>query len=306
MAMSEEFSTEYLKYFNIEKRVNVNISFDDGCFFNEWGEVRSFRGRDQIEIVFSSDLPSEGVRLGIGTTLELRAIIDETRYSCHGIVVESDLPRFFTIRLIGDVIMDDPREFYRINAFLPLTYRVEPVGNPRNAEAEWPSQPTPIAANISGGGLRSWFPEKLEKDRLVELLLYIPLPNSGTRSIPVVGKVVHVRPEPLGTPTRPLWDTAIHFQKIDEHDRDEIIRFISLEQRHHSSIRERFFLGEPDNGKANARHRLVNKLLYTLILLLFCILTFNYLAGYYRYHEPSEIGKILEKGVREYLQKLGR
>ena len=221
MAMNEEFSTEYLKYFNIKKRVNVNISFDDGCFFNEWGEVRSFRGRDQIEIVFSSDLPPEGVRLGIGTALELRAIVDETRYSCHGIVVGSDSPRFFTIRLIGDVITDDPREFYRINAFLPLTYRVEPVGNPRNAESERPSPPTPIAANISGGGLRSWFPEKLEKDRLVELLLYIPLPNSGTRSIPVVGKVVHVRPEPLGTPTRPLWDTAIHFQKIDEHDRDE-------------------------------------------------------------------------------------
>jgi hypothetical protein len=306
MAMNEALSAEYLKYFDIKKRVNVNLSLGNGRFFNEWGEVRSFRDHDLIEVIFSGDPFPEGVRLGIGTVLELHTIVGETRYSCHGIVVGSDSPGFFIIRLIGDVIIDEPREFYRIDVFLPLTYRVEPVGNSRHAEEERPPPSVPIAANISGGGLRSWLPEKLEKDRLVELLLYVPLLDGGTRSIPAVGKVVQVSPEPLGTPARPLWDTAFHFQEIDERDRDEIIKFINLEQRHHIRIRERSFLEESGRGKANARRRLVNKILYTLILLLFCILTFNYLAGYYRYHEPSEIGKIFEKGVREYLQKLGR
>ena len=318
--MGGELSFKYKNYFSSGIRVNVALSHCYESFYNEWWEVGQLLDHDLIEVLFPHDLLPDSVQLSVGNSVELRSIFNSSRYSCRGIVVEKgDTPRLFNVRLTGSVFLDEPRAFYRIDVYLPLTYRMEPNGEFKPATEGLPeyegaegistvgeeTYPLPVSANISGSGLSSWLPEKMIEDQVVELLLYIPLPDSGTRTIPVKGKVVKVSPKPLGSPSMHRWKTSFHFQQIDELDRDKLVRYINCEQSRLVRSREWFFRKESYEKLGNECRRLYNNVLCCLILLLICLLTGNFFACYYRHHEKTGVAKIFEEGLYKYLGGLG-
>lgn len=343
--MAEE-TNEYLKYFEIGKRIGLSMPLAQGRFFQEWGVIRSFPEEDLIEFQLSRDQLPPGVKMSIGTILELRTIYNNTRYSCRGIIVDGNDIHHFLIRLIGEVILDEVREYYRLDVFLPLTYTIIPPGSPlkdvkeawqkrleeRNAppdeeevkrrlqipleeleqqvEEEPPPPPTPvpIAANISGGGLRIRIPDKLKEDDLLEIELYIPTsPASPAKILDIIGQVVHVNPNPVGSAQQPLWITAIRFMFIDERDRDNVIRFISWEQLQRiRQMREKFFFETNTQSvftPGDRVRRLLRRGVNTVIFLFLALLLAHFLMSYYAGHDANEIGKTFEQGIREYLQK---
>ena len=248
-------------------------------------------------------------------------MVEETRYSCRGIVVGMELPQRFIIRLSEEVSPDNQREFYRVDVFLPLTYRIRPKKPAELSEEEWLlkiqedaaiealleiSVPPPVSANISGSGLRTRLPEKLKEDQQLDLTLYIPVDEGLTRSINVEGVVVSVNPMPVGSAEHPRWDTAIHFVKIDERERDEIIRFIYHEQLRHVRTREEFFRLESAEETGNRRLKELKKVIYTLIVIAGVIFLVKYLIGYYQGHEKYGVEKAFDEGIKDYLKRFGR
>lgn len=341
--MSEEHS-EYLKYFEVGKRVGLSMPLVEGRFFQEWGVIRSFPEEDLIEFQLSRDQLPAGVKMGIGTILELRTVYNSTRYSCRGIIVDGNNIQHFLIRLIGEVILDEVREYYRLDVFLPLTYTVIPSGSHlKDVKEAWqkrrderntppdeeeikrrlqipleqeqqvedpppPAPPVPLAANISGGGLRIRIPDKLKEDDLLEIQLYVPAsPDAPARIVDVIGQVVNVNPNVVGSIQQPLWITAIRFMFIDERDRDNVIRFISWEQLQRiRQMREKFFFDTDTGsgiGPGERWRRIARRGINTVLFLIFVFLLAHFLMGYYQGHEANEIGKTFEQGIREYLQR---
>lgn len=345
--MSEE-NNEYLKYFEVGKRIGLSMPLVEGRFFQEWGVIRSFPEEDLIEFQLSRDQLPAGVKMSIGTILELRTVYNNTRYSCRGIIVDGNNIHHFLIRLIGEVILDEVREYYRLDVFLPFTYSIIPAGShlkdvkeawqkrreERNAppdeegtkrrlhipleeleqvqepqpEEPPPAPPVPLAANISGGGLRIRVPDKLKEDDLLEIELFVPVsPTSPAKIVDIIGQVVHVNPNAVGSVQQPLWVTAIRFMFIDERDRDNVIRFISWEQLQRiRQMREKFFF-DTDTGSGMAPgdrwRRIAKRGIGTIIFLIFALLMTRFLMSYYEGHEANEIGSTFEQGIREYLQR---
>jgi len=318
----------YRKYFAPGKRIGISIPLADGKFFNEWGTIWAFDEEDLLEFQLSRDLLPADVKVEVGTILELKTEASGIRYSCRGIIVDSDGPSRYFIRIIGEVILDEEREFYRLDVFLPLTLarldgvtadealrrwqerknktaEEKPADTPERQQQPHPEL-HPLAANISGGGLRVKIPDELKVDDLVDLQLHVPS-SSNTKEtvVDVVGQVVYVHATaPEGSPHR-MFSTAIRFLHIEERDRDQVIKFISWEQLQRiRQLRERYYREEeaPRAARRGYVERVRKVLVFIAIAALIGFLG-DSLMRYHAHHEKSEIHKIFEKGLRDYISK---
>lgn len=249
--MKEELP-DYAKYFAVGLRVEVRFPRSQNTTFHDWATITVF-DEDLLVLQLSRDVLPDGIRTDTGTILDIRVGKDGYAYYCRGIIVAEEGPAKLSVRLISDVIPDELREFYRIDVHIPLTYRI-PVGKtaeqirqewhdrrypappPEDEQAgEVPAEPPPpppplppVAANISGSGIRIKMREKLSADALVPLHLHLPLDQP--REIEVVGRVVDVRGLHTKEGTPPLFSTGLHFLHIDERDRDAIVQFVAVAQ----------------------------------------------------------------------------
>ncbi|HBA88380.1 MAG TPA: PilZ domain-containing protein [Geobacter sp.] len=255
--MTEELA-QYAEHFPEGGRVRVSVPLEDGGVFPEWGVVASLE-RDLLQVDLSRDALPEHALLEQGQTLDLGLSTKTGGMSCRGVLVGEELDGHrLVLRLIEDVLPFEPREFFRQDVYLPLDYRVPPTQFPDDARMRWeerrreiefaaqspePGEPEeledtreeirarlekrkaapPIAANISGGGVRLNISEKLMPGMLVELSMYLPHPQ---RMLEIVGEVVEVAPLPDGV----RFSTALQYRFIDEADRDRLIGFITTRQ----------------------------------------------------------------------------
>jgi hypothetical protein len=159
------------------------------------------------------------------------------------------------LRLIDRVLVFEPREFFRLDVYLPLDYRLPARQAPDEIKERWrqcrwsmefaaqspePGESAelgalreeiksrlerktapPTAANLSGGGVRLNMAERLRPGMLVELTIHLPQPQ---RMLEIVGEVVQV------VPGRDGFSTALRYRFIDEADRDRLIGYISAQQ----------------------------------------------------------------------------
>ena len=112
---------QYLDHFPAGLKVNVGIPVPGGQIFNDWAIIHTIE-EDLLEIQLSRDTLPAGVRLNLGTILDLRGTKNNNAYSCRAIIVSEGYQRTVLIRLIGEIVNDELREFYRIDAFLPIKY----------------------------------------------------------------------------------------------------------------------------------------------------------------------------------------
>ena len=255
--MNEDLA-EYRNYFQTDLRVELCFPRHQNDQFREWAVVTRIED-DLVGLQLSRDSLPQGVTLETGAILDLRLGKGGNAFCCRAMVVDlQDLGSLY-VRLLGEVIPDELRDFYRIDAHVPLTY-VIPQGLSLNqvrdrwfatryrspdvaavhqqatngseaAHATKTHKPVPLAANISGSGIRFTIPEELTPGDLIDLEIYLPLDHLCV--VPVIGQVVHVNRSRHREGERPSFSTALQFLFIDERDRDTLVRFISTVQLDH-------------------------------------------------------------------------
>ena len=299
--------------------------------------------RDLLELELEEDrLPME-INIALGDVLELRSGREGSGFRCRALLISGTDSRYLLVRLVGSVIYEELREFFRIDTYLPLRYTPMPGWDEKSARRKWlevtenrlrsarlpasfiyqgeppdstgqtsePSPPIeldpPIAANISGGGLRTTISQELVAGSYALLELY--LPGSTPRIIDVAGEVLSSDPESLHH-EQTAYSTAFKFTCIDERDRDTLISYIqSVQQKQIHQLAEEMpamaryqeeLAAEMTSRKQHPLQRRISTAFFLLILFL---IIFAY-TRYYLHPSKGEIQLIFEQGLKKYLEKL--
>lgn len=367
----------YIRYFPVGKKVGVGIPLPNAEVFRDWAIIHDI-DEDLVSLQLSrDDLPAE-VSLHYGQILELRGGTENNGYSCRAIVVSEGDARELLLRLIGEIVSDELREFYRIDAFLPIKYfvskeqhidrlhkeweerrivrlqreferkdqrwdgthpanaelprerrletgetadeaavedAVETAGEPvvygpaevaahdraeeeRKERESWETI-VPLAANVSGGGLRIVTHQEFEDGEYVLLEILLPLPQ---RVIDVVGRIVFANRNYAAGSDYAYYNTGVQFVYIDERDRDAIVTYIStIQLKRIRQLRERYLYrgmleGESQPGAFGVKITVLSAVLF-LILMAFLI---NYFWRYSVERPKGEIERTFEEGVEKY------
>lgn len=348
---------DYSRYFPLGSKVGVGIPLPNAEVFRDWAIIHEI-DEDLISLQLSRDVLPTDVNLNFGQILEIRGGKEGAGYCCRAIIVSEGDARELLLRLIGEVVSDELREFYRIDAFLPIKYYIsseqhieilhkqwqERLERRRQAEQErreqrWDSAFVqanadlpqerhlkkddagrqeqddswdtiiPLAANISGGGMRLITHQDFENGDYVLLEIMVPYPR---RIVDAVARVVFANPN-LAVSRKPeYFNTGLQFVFIDERDRDAIVKYISnVQLKRIRQLREKYIFRDSESfgealtgtGGPNRRQVLV-WILSSIMFLVVTALLFLYFRNYAQDHPKGEIEQIFEGGLKRYLDNL--
>lgn len=323
--------------------------FSDGAIIHEIEE-------DLVSLQLSRDQLPVRVSLHVGQILELRGGSDGNSYSCRAIIVHEGYAKELLLRLIGEIVSDELREFYRIDAFLPIKYYLSHEQNPEILGKEWEKrreerftrdlarkqrrwdsefvdgsgelpherlQPEPdaaehdsgwdtiipLAANISGGGLRIMTHQDLCYGEYVLVEILVPSPR---RIIDTVVRVVFASRVQAVDSDEAAFNTGLQFVYIDERDRDAILNHISsVQMQRIRQLREKYlFRALPgDNEVPDQPVRqvdwgdVIRKVFGWVAAFLILLLLIMYFRNYAIEHPKNEIGELFENALKKYIEK---
>lgn len=350
----------YSSFFSAGMKIGVGIPMPDSEVFHDWAVIHEV-DEDLVTLQLSRDQLPVGVSLHVGQIVDLRGGKDDNHYSCRAIIVIEGRARTFLVRLIGEIVTDELREFYRIDAFLPIKYYISQEQNPTVLNKEWQTRRErrlademlrkqqlwdvtfiaesadlpperrqeppadahedvdaswdtiiPLAASISGGGIRIMAHQHFQAGEYVPLEIMVP--SSPRRIIESIGRVVFVTPNPSVAGDRESYNVALKFVFIDERDRDAIVNFISnIQLKRIRQLREHFALrngmDNPDETGNNARTRWTTfsrNIFYLLTLFVFLMILYFYFKEYVTNRPKGDIEETFESGIRKYIQKISR
>lgn len=370
---------QYLEHFPVGLKVNVGIPVPGGDTFHDWAIIHTI-DEDLISLQLSRDTLPAGVKLKVGTILDIRAGNEIEGYSCRAIIVAEGYHREVLLRLIGEIVSSELREFYRIDAFLPIKYFVSSEQSEVRLKVAWkekrearitaekerkqqekkpwerlrqapdteelpseefgeeglwddtgegldqPDQDVddtrdhswddviPLAANISGGGIRMLLHHKFENDTLVPLEIYLPC-EPEPQIIDAVCIVAFANENYAATRqfNRTSYNTGLKFKFVEERDRDAIVSYISnVQLKRIRLMREQYlFRSGPNSEKVEAtpeqRLKLLLKTMLTIGIVVIALTSLIiYFKGYAENRPKNEIEILFEKGFSDYLKKIGR
>jgi len=358
----------YSRYFPAGKRVGVGIPLPNTGVFRDWAVIQAI-DVDLVSLQLSRDVLPENVTLHYGQILELRGGSEGNAFCCRAIVVSEGDARELLLRLIGEVVSDELREFYRIDAFLPIKCFVSYEQNINLLRTQWEERrirrqqleidrkdrrwsgglpPTaaglphkriqvssgrdieikvsdekqngeegsdswntiiPLAANISGGGLRINTHQEFEEREYTLLEIFVPIPP---RIIDVIGRVVFANRTYPADSERDYFNTGIQFVSIDERDRDAIVKYIStIQLKRIRQLRERYLYRgtggrerEYDTSRWAGIKRSVKRVIMILLFVLLLVILASYFWYYVHEHPKAEIERIFEEGIKKYQDQL--
>lgn len=322
--MTKEF-LKYEDYFSAGMRIQVEIPLPEKRIFRDDAEIVSLH-QDLLELRLSRIILPEAAILGIGTPLYVRTGKKGAGFRCRGIVLEYDSLSGLLIRLTGEVLTCNDREFFRIDVYIPLTYRLNADVEDRETKKEGipevvsydhqreqnveatgfaPEDPLPVAANLSGAGVRIHIPDRFDIDQLLELTLFLPPVYGGP--ITLTGQVVYVMQFGRPGDTRQVFDTALHFVDVDEPHRENLMKFIHTMQldqlkrlREHSLQLPPVDLEKTGWGSFSSRKKVLLVLGAVSAALVIAGLILA-LAGYYSGRSKGEIEKTFEDQIRKFI-----
>ncbi len=366
---------KYIEHFPVGLKVNVGIPVPGGNVFHDWAIIHDIN-EDLVELQLSRDVLPAGVRLSMGAIIDIRAGKEDAAYSCRAIIVEEGYQRSVLLRLIGEIVSDELREFYRIDAFLPIKYFVtsetsenklkkfciekrderiaEEAERKLNEKKPWerlrlphqeempeeemaeessgedsgegleetPLEDTkdhrwddvvPLAANISGSGVRMLMHRKFSIDDLVPLEIFLPLEPDG-KVVDALGKVVFANENIAAERQmhKPSFNTGIQFIYIDDRDQDSIVNYISNVQLKRIRLLREKYLGrgidstEPEPTETEKKKQSVFRILQAVVVIAMLAGIMLYFKNYSENPRKNEIEVIFEKGFMDYLKKIGR
>jgi len=345
---------QYAGSFAAGMKVGVGIPLPNAEVFNDWAVIREI-SEDLVSLQLSRDQLPVGVTLHVGQILELRGVTEGNNYSCRAIIVSEGSAKELQLRLIGEVVSDELREFYRVDAFLPIRYYVSLEQHPEVLEQEWilrrkqryireasrkqkahsdtgsPESTqdndledvvldadledswdtvVPLAANISGGGMRILTHQGFELGEYVLMEILVPSPR---RIIDAVVRVVFTNRNYAAGYDQDYFNTGLKFVFIDERDRDSIINHISSVQlKRIRQLRERFMYrqGLVLEDEVNSRSvqgipwdYLVKKALAWAVMFAIALALVSYFRNYAAERPKHEIGETFENSIKSILEK---
>jgi len=324
---------DYRRYFVAGERIRVTIPPREDSL-QRWGAITALQ---EDLLAFTLDgtpgpflLPAKP-----GDSLELQVSAGGSFYRCRALLVgETDGEEgehLFQARLVGEVINDDLRDYFRIDVFLPVWSSQVSGVSADEARERWLRRlasfdrrsmtpdsffrdmaggaaedggahlhPAPVAANISGGGMRLTLPEPVQPGDLVDLLLY--LPTRPPKVLDIVGKAVQVTPLPNAAGETQEASVALTFLHITEPERDELIGFISRSQLAQMREQRRGQRADP-LPRPFSRWRALLVFVYGFLAALVLLGIVRGLVNYYRHHEKHEIEQVFEEQIRKYMEK---
>ncbi len=353
----------YASYFSVGMKVGVGIPAPNSETFRDWALIHEL-DEDLVFLQLSRDHLPVDVSLHVGLILELRGGKEDAGYSCRAIIVSEGIEGQILLRLIGEIVTDELREFYRIDAFLPVKYYIPDIQNQKELEKEWSErreqriaeeiirkqQPwdsrlitgssvlpderhlnleeigienlieqedeseenswdtiIPLAANISGGGIRIIVHHIFEAGQYVLLEILVPIP---IHIVDAVAKVVSVKRTQSKLNERESFEVSLKFVNINERDRDSIVNYISnIQLKRIRQLRMQFAFRDSLTGDALPeieKYKTLKQVVLGLILCSFVFLVAYYLWGYANNRPKHEIEEIFEKGIKKYLQQTGK
>lgn len=355
--MSEQ--QQYAGRFSAGMKVGVGIPMPNAEVFRDWAEIHEI-DEDLVSLQLSRDQLPVGVSLEVGQILELRGGKEGSGYSCRAIIVSEGGSQEILLRLIGEIVSDELREFYRIDAFLPIKYYIPHEQYPEILKKEWEARRMqrqleqlsrhrrrwdssfvaedaelpherheeaaanapddeedgdiwdtiiPLAANISGGGIRITTHQGFERDDYVLLEILIPSPR---RIVDAVARVAFAnRNYPDGS-ERESCIVAMQFVYIDERDRDAIVRHIAdIQLERIRQLREKY-IHMPDHDVESGQAVpsagpdwavIGRRIVQYVILAVIVSLLFMFFRDYAHERPKGEIEETFEGGIRRYLEK---
>lgn len=360
----------YSQYFPVGRKVGVGIPLPNSEVFKDWAIIHKI-DEDLVSLQLSRDVMPAGVMLHYGQILELRGGSEGNGYCCRAIVVSEGDASELLLRLIGEIVSDELREFYRIDAYLPIKYFVSHEQNINMLNRQWKErrelrhqlelekrdQPwassalpedtklpnehpddssesggevltpddssapkvedheswdniIPLAANISGSGLRIITHQGFQDGEYALLEILVPTPQ---RVIDVIGRVVFANRNFAAGSDHEYYNTGVQFVYIDERDRDAIVNYIStIQLKRIRQLRERYLYRSVleneeqfDRSGRSGLRRKVTRMLSTLFFVLFFALLVNFFWHYAHEHPKGEIQRMFEEGVRKYREPHG-
>jgi hypothetical protein len=349
---------QYAVSFTAGMKVGVGIPLPNAEVFNDWAIIHDI-DEDLVSLQLSRDQLPVRVSLHVGQILELRGGKEGNTYSCRAIIVSEGHAKELLLRLIGEIVSDELREFYRIDAFLPIKYYISPEQHPDillkqwekrreqridrelarkqrrwdsefvDGAAELPQEKRqeeddsddgqddeswdtiiPLAANISGGGLRIMSHQGFEQGEFVLLEILVPAPR---RIIDCVVRVVFANRNYAAGDDGEYFNTGLQFVFIDERDRDSIVNHISSVQlKRIRQLREKYLyrssldMDEEESGPAAATINWVDigkKIFVWAVMIAIVVLLVTYFKNYAVEHPKNEIGEAFENALRKYIDQ---
>ena len=352
----------YALNFPVGKKVGVGIPLPDAYVFRDWAIIHEIN-EDLVTLQLSRDVLPLGVSLKNGSILELSSGDKESGYCCRAIVVSEGAEKRLLLRLIGEIVSNELREFYRIDAYLPIKFFVSREQNSDRLRKEWEERRAdrlkrisdqknqrwevqilpertsapphssdiagadelshdmstteedaagstwdsiiPLAANISGGGLRIITHVEFEMGEYLLLEIFVPTPE---RIIDVVGKVVFANRNMAAGNDYEYFNTGVQFVFLDEQDRDAIVNYIStIQLKRIRQLRETYmyrWLPEDDDLFDTSNEPLIRRSVTRNLLILLFLAVVSLLSSYFWHyaqeHPKGEIQRIFENSVRQF------
>jgi hypothetical protein len=117
-------------------KVEVGIPLPDAKVFRDWAIISEI-DEDLVSLQLSRDMLPDGVSLRVGQFLTIRSESDGQARSCRAFIVSKGFDQDLLLRLTGEIVFDELREFYRIDAFLPIKFHTLHDQNPATMKKEW-------------------------------------------------------------------------------------------------------------------------------------------------------------------------
>lgn len=117
-------------------KVEVEIPMPNTKVFRDWAIINEI-DEDLVSLQLSRDILPEGVSLRIGQVLKITSQTDNNTYDCRAFIVSKGYEQDLLLRFTSETISNESREFYRVDAFLPIKFHILYDQNPANVREEW-------------------------------------------------------------------------------------------------------------------------------------------------------------------------
>lgn len=344
---------QYASSFVAGMKVGVGIPLPDSEVFNDWAIIHEI-DEDLVTLQLSRDQLPVKVTLHVGQILELRGGKEGNAYSCRAIIVSESYDKELLLRLIGEIVSDELREFYRIDAFLPIKYYISSEQRPEFLKKQWESRRElrfandlsrrqrrwdsefidgsaelpqekrhevveiedeidaswdtiiPLAANISGGGLRIITHQGFDSGEYVLLEILVPSPR---RIVDAVVRVIFANRNFAAG--EEYFNTGLQFVYIDERDRDSIVNHIAnIQLKRIRQLREKYLFRVSSDAEDEQIlqkesinwEELGKKFVVWAIILSILLVLVNFFKNYAVEHPKNEIEEVFENALKKYIE----
>ena len=117
-------------------KVEVGIPLPNAKVFRDWAIINEI-DEDLVSLQLSRDMLPDGVSLRVGQILTISSETEGQVYSCRAFIVSKGYEQDLLLSLTGEIVSDELREFYRIDAFLPIKFYALHDQDFANVKKEW-------------------------------------------------------------------------------------------------------------------------------------------------------------------------